>query len=87
MVPSNSTDSALADYKGKFKFQKEAEFYMSELHTFLPPIHFLPHCSAVIDFELAKPEYCMQSADDTANNKDINYVIEDMRLLVPCACK
>ena len=87
IVPSNSTDSALADYKGKFKFQKEAEFYMSELRTFLPPIHFLPHCSAVIDFELAKPEYCMQSADDTANNKDINYVIEDMRLLVPCACK
>ena len=64
-MPSSSTDSALEDYKGKFKFQKEAEFYMSEFCTFLPPIHFLPHCSAVINFELAKPEYCMESADET----------------------
>ena len=81
MVPGGSNDT---DYAGKFKFSKDAEFYMSELKTYLPPFHFLPHCSAVFDFELAKPDYCFQSKDNTSANKDINYVIEDMRLLIPC---
>ena len=69
---------------GKFKFQKEAEFYMAQLRTFLPPFHFLPHCDCVIDLELAKPDYVFQSADDATANKNVNFEIEDFRLLVPC---
>ena len=47
-------------------------------------MHFLPNTSAVFDFELARPDYCFQSKDNVSTNKDINYVIEDMKLLIPC---
>ena len=84
MVPSNSDKAYLADYKGKFKFSKEAEFYIYQLVTYFPRMHFLPNTSAVFDFELARPDYCFQSKDNVSTNKDINYVIEDMKLLIPC---
>ena len=47
-------------------------------------MHFLSNTSAVFDFELARPDYCFQSKDNASTNKDINYVIEDMKLLIPC---
>ena len=81
MIPGGSNDTS---YAGKFKFAKEAEFYIYQLVTYFPRMHFLPNTSAVFDFELARPDYCFQSIDNTSTNKDINYVIEDMKLLIPC---
>lgn len=81
MIPGGSNDTS---YAGKFKFSKEAEFYIYQLVTYFPRMHFLPNTSAVFDFELARPDYCFQSIDNTSTNKDINYVIEDMKLLIPC---
>ena len=40
---------------------------------------------AVLDFELAKPDYVFQSASLTAPDNDVNFSIDDMRLLVPCS--
>ena len=76
IIPTGATDA------GKFMFQKDAEFFMFQVQTYLPAFHFLGHCDTVFDFELAKSDYVFQSSDKTAENTDINYEIEDMRLLV-----
>ena len=68
--------------EGKFMFQRDAEFFMFQVQTYLPAFHFLGHCDTVFDFELAKSDYVFQSSDKSAANTDINYEIEDMRLLV-----
>ena len=57
---------------------------MAELRTFLPAFSFLPNVDVVIDLELAKSDYVFMSKDKTAANCDINFQIEDFRLLVPC---
>ena len=69
---------------GKFIWQKDAVFFMAELRTFLPAFSFLPNVDVVIDLELAKSDYVFMSKDKTTANCDINFQIEDFRLLVPC---